>query len=278
LEILESHAPGSSGSMSVVPGESTSYTVVLSLTGKDRMFIHSTGANATFGSSDVPDDLLDAHRWLHLGYPPLLARMYADRGRGLEELFRRAKGAGLTTSLDLSLPDRDSASGRVDWEAILARVLPHVDLFVPSLGELLFMLDRESYEAGRMEGREGQLIDRAMELGARHVALKLGEQGLVLRVGDREEDPGREAPDWGAWRGQTLRQPCFKVDVAGTTGAGDATVAGLILGCLRGLNPQATCEAGAAAGACCCEKPDAISGMVSWESLKARIDAGWPQA
>ena len=49
--------------------------------------------------------------------------------------------------MDMAAVDADSEAGRADWEAILKRVLPYVDFFVPSVEELCFMLDRPRYES-----------------------------------------------------------------------------------------------------------------------------------
>ncbi len=140
----------------VVRGGQTAYTVALAPPGIDRLFLHGTGVNDTFSVEDVNFDVVKRARLLHLGYPPLLPRLFADGGAELAEVFRRAKAAGTTTSLDMSLPDVDSPSAEVDWPSVLELTLPHVDLFVPSAEELLCMLDREAFTRRRSEaqGRE----------------------------------------------------------------------------------------------------------------------------
>src|SRR5262245_48940231 len=165
LDALGAH--GLAGDMIVAPGEATSYSIVISPPGVDRCFLHCPGANATFGADDVGDEALAGARVLHFGYPPVTARMYADDGAELERLFARAHEAGAATSLDLSLPDPDTDAGRVDWRAVLARTLPHVDVFAPSLDELAFMLGGDSPES---------LAADALGLGAAIVALKLGDR------------------------------------------------------------------------------------------------------
>ena len=71
------------------------------------------------GSDDVTDATLKGARLLHFGYPPLMRRMYADRGEELSSIYRQAKATGVTTSLDMALPDVTGPSGRVDWPALL---------------------------------------------------------------------------------------------------------------------------------------------------------------
>ena len=62
----------------------------------------------------------------------------------------------------------------------------------------------------------------------------------------------------------------------GTTGAGDATIAGFLTALLRDVPPERALAIAAAVGACNVEAADAVSGVRSWEETLARIDAGWP--
>lgn len=287
-ELLERHGAGLGDGMLIAPGEASSYTIILSPPGVDRMFIHAPGCNDTFGADDVPDDLLRSARLMHFGYPPVMARMYSDGGAELARLLRRAKDAGVTTSLDMSMPDAKRAAGRADWRAILAAALPYVDWFVPSVEELLLMLRRPLFErlaAARSEMIEhvpvevvAELGGEMLDLGARMVALKAGSRGLYLRTGDVAHVGalGRAAPARPAdWAGRELWAPCFTVRVAGTTGAGDATIAGLLKGLLNGLPPGETLRVACAVGACSVEATDAVSGVRGWEETVARIAAGW---
>jgi sugar/nucleoside kinase (ribokinase family) len=63
--------------------------------------------------------------------------------------------------------------------------------------------------------------------------------------------------------------------VAGTTGSGDATIAGLLSAISRDLDPIRAATAAVAVGACNVEAPDALSGLRSWSDTMARIDANW---
>ncbi|MCD7716320.1 MAG: hypothetical protein LUI39_07700 [Lachnospiraceae bacterium] len=47
---------------------------------------------------------------------------------------------------DLLQPGKLIHMNEADWYGILERVLPYVDFFVPSVEELMFMLDRERFE------------------------------------------------------------------------------------------------------------------------------------
>ncbi len=285
--IVEREGEGLADGMVVTPGEATSYSVVLSPPGQDRMFIHAPGCNDLFTAYDLEGPALHEAGLLHFGYPTLMRRMYANDGQELERVMRKAKDAGLTTSLDVSFPDADSDAGRADWRRILMRVLPYTDLFEPSAEELLFMLRPNEYAriAARgdalMELRDESiygLAGEALDLGAKVVMVKAGSRGAYLRSRSSLEGLGRSAPpDIAAWRGARLHEPCYRIEVVGTTGAGDTTIAGFLMGWLRGFGPAEAMQAATAVGACCCERPDAVSGVRPWDETKARIDAGWPK-
>lgn len=229
----------------------TSYTIVLNRPGSDRTFLHCPGANDEFDPERISNDALAGARILHFGYPPLMRSIYSDGGKRLAALYRRAKTLGLLTSLDMSLPDPESDSGRVDWRAFLAEVLPYVDAFCPSEDELKFMLGPD----------EPSL--QCIGLGAGVVLLKRGDQGADLYVGPRN------TMEWVL--GQ-ISGPCFPVRVVGTTGSGDATIAGFLYGILTGLSPAGCLRSGLAVGAASCEAEDATSAIRPWAEIAERFE------
>ncbi len=292
LDIVRRYGAELAEGMIVIPGETSSYTVVIDPPHIDRMFLHCVGANRTFCARDVRYELVAQARVFHLGYPPYLRQMYADGGRELAETFRQVKALGTTTSLDMAMPDPAGPSGQVDWTAIMRQVMPYVDLFMPSAEEWLFMTRRARFDelsarvgaAGMLAALTVQdirdLAQRALDMGARVVVLKLGERGLYLRSAQDLGDLGRAAPtDLDAWRGRELWAPCFIPDrLVGTTGAGDATIAGFLAALLHDATPERALIIATAVGACNVEAADALSGVRSWEETIARINAGWQQA
>ena len=291
LDVVNSYSPDLAGGMITVPGESSSYTIVIDPPEIDRIFLHDPGANDTFGAEDIRYELLAEARLFHFGYPPLMGRMYAGEGQELGEVFQRARKTGITTSLDLAMPDPAGASGQANWPLILTRTLPLVDLFLPSIEELLFMLRRERFEQLTAEvGAEGvleslaveeivSLADEALGMGAKVVLLKMGTRGLYLSTSAEMSGTGRGTPpDLSAWTSRQLWAPCFQPEiVTSTVGTGDAAIAGFLAALLRGASPELALNVAAATGACCVEEPGALAGVRPWEETLARIEAGWEQ-
>jgi sugar/nucleoside kinase (ribokinase family) len=292
VDIVRRYGPELAEGMIVDPQATSSYTVVIDPPRIDRIFLHCGGANHTFGADDVRYDVLAEARLFHLGYPPLLGRLYADDGRELLQVYQRAKGTGITTSLDMTMPDPAGPSGQADWQTILGRCLPHVDLFLPSAEEWLFMVDRARWDRlssavgaegmpGALEAHEIRALGkRALDMGAKVVVLKLGARGIYMRTASALAGMGRGAPaDLASWRGRELWAPSFVPEpLVGTTGAGDATIAGFLAALLRGAGPERALTIAAAVGACNVEAADALSGVRTWDETLARIDAGWQQA
>ncbi len=288
LDIFRQHDAALAEYMVVAEGEGSSYTAILSAPGLDRTFMHFSGPNDTFCTADIPDSALDGAAMFHFGYPSLMRRMYQDGGRELAALMRHAKARGLVTSLDISLPDPETESGKANWREILTRVLPYTDIFLPNMEETLFMLARDRYESVKSESdksawADAELLDAlALEMlgmGAAVIGIKLGADGMFLRTTrDRERLSDLIAQlgiERSAWVDRQLIAPTFQVDVVGTTGAGDCAVAGFLTGLFRGFSAEQTLISAVAVGACNVEATDATSGVPSWEKVQARIQSGW---
>jgi sugar/nucleoside kinase (ribokinase family) len=268
----------------VDPESGGSYTVVIAPPGVDRIFLHCTGANDRFGAEDIRVDLCAKAKLFHFGYPPLMRRMYVDGGDELIAVFRKAREAGATTSLDMALPDQNSEAGRADWESILGRLLPFVDFFLPSIEEALFMADRKAYDRFKAKAGPGDLIDcvdgdtysnlasRFLEWGTAVVALKSGHRGFYARTAaeTRFGALGAARPgDLGQWASREIWMPAFQpVEGGSATGSGDSSVAGFLAAFLRGESPDSAVACANAMGYQNLQTLDAVSGIGDWEATK----------
>lgn len=262
----------------------TSYTVVINPKGFDRMFVHDPGANNTFKADDIDYDRVAECDLFHFGYPPLMATMIANDGKELIEMFRRVHELGVTTSLDMCLPDPQK--DQTNWPKLFEGLCPHLDLYLGSAEETLFMLHRDEYMALRdasdmdllneftgdmMHRLSGELLD----LGVRIPVIKSGSRGYYVRTPARDvlETMGKAKPaDTADFENREFWHPAFFCPVPpNATGSGDASIAGFLSAYLRGL-PLLDCVVVATAtGSASVEKPDALTGVPDWDGVQQRI-------
>jgi sugar/nucleoside kinase (ribokinase family) len=292
LESLREYDATFPDSMVVAAGEATSYTIVLSPPHVDRGFLHCSGANDTFIADDLAASSWRDCRILHFGYPPLMRGIVADEGRGLAAKFAEVQAAGSLVSLDMAMPSASTAARPIDWRQWLCHVLPYVDVFLPSLDEIVLMLaqeyDTQREEADQHDGaaavadaaRLAKLAEELLDLGVPIVVIKLGDQGLYLRTGEHTSRlSGRAAWrefDWSAWRNRELLAPCFDVEVSGTTGAGDCTIAGFLMALLQDEGPETAIRYATAVGAHCVQSADATSNIPTWPEVERTLLRPWP--
>ena len=267
----------------LMEGETTSYTVIINPPGVDRIFLHHPGANDMFTVEDIDFTGLSDHILFHYGYPQLMKQMYIDEGENLLALFEKAKAVGFTTSLDTTFPDPSSAMGRADWDGILKKALPYVDIFNPSFEEAFFMLDRKGYEdfdeSKIHPDKALELTEKILDYGAQIAFLKLGQAGAVLHTRQLDKNTFGRAwfPGLEFWQNQILYIPSFHVNVVGTTGAGDSTIAGFLAAILREKTAGEALQIAMGVGACNVEAFDSVSGVRCWEETLERIENGWEQ-
>jgi len=278
----------------VDPNTSTSYSYVIAPPGIDRIFLHHPGANDTFCADDLDFDLISKARLFHFGYPPLMRRMYADNGNELSSIMRRVKERNVTSSLDLALPDPESEAGHADWRLILARTLPYTDLFFPSIEEILFMLDRPLFDSitARVNAEGVSFIDaydlrlltglsdQILEMGCSIAVIKLGHKGLYMRTcsASKLAAIGSGAPvDPQAWADQVWFAPSYCVpQIASTSGAGDASIAGVLAGLLSGQTSDVSLKLGCATAAKKIQVRKSFGGIEPLTDLLPQLD-GWKQ-
>lgn len=245
----------------------SSYTIVLSIPGIDRIPLHSPGANDSFSMQDINFDIVKQARHFHFGYPPLMHSLFIDNGLSLSEIFKEVKANGLSTSLDMARPDPQTEAGRINWIRFLEKVLPYVDLFTPSIDELLYMIDRPVFDTfiDSTKSLGGLSLDDLKSLGER--LLSMGAKAVLLKLGE-----------FGAFYYSDIEahySPCFQVEVKGAIGSGDCTIAGFLAAKLKGLSAKEALTVAVASGACNVEAFDSLSGIPEWDTLQKRIAGDW---
>lgn len=268
-------------SLTVVPGMRSTASIALAVPGRDKSTIHLRGAAQSFCAEDFTAELFRGAGLFHFGYPPTMPGLYRQDGEGLVQMLQRAKAAGAVTSVDTCLPDLKAEPGQVDWQPILKRALPYVDLFLPSLEEALYMTDREAYIRriqacgaadllpGVMEAEIRALADAMLGYGARIVLLKCGSRGLYLRTAGRDALASILPPDMAdAWAERELwEMPCRVDEVRSTTGAGDTAVAGFLCALRKGLLPGDALKLAACTAARCVASYDTVSRISDAEEM-----------
>ncbi|HBP38199.1 MAG TPA: carbohydrate kinase family protein [Clostridiales bacterium] len=261
----------------VITVENCKTTAAIALTppGMDKISFLQLGAGQTFMLEDVPEESLKQADLFHFGYPTAMKYLYANDGEGLVKLFAKAKATGVTTSVDMTLTDIESESGKLDWNLILHKMLPYVDIYMPSIEETLFMLDREKYiEMVRNVGNKNiieylnpddimRIGDQLLAMGPKIVVIKMGKHGLYLRTAPKAHFAsfGRAVPgNLDEWSARELW--CEAIDtnpILSTTGAGDTAIAGFLGSLTCNYSPEEALKMGSYTASLCIGSPDTVS-------------------
>lgn len=255
---------------------SSPYTIVLAPPSFDRAFLFHPGSNSNFSEEHIDWGLVQEAQHLHFGYPNIMRALSSDDGQKLASIFQKAKSLGLSTSLDLALPGPNSAQPAKDWRSWLGAVLPHVDLFAPSIEETLKLWDPETYSkyANTDNFVDSIPIETYRRLGAdlqsagcAVVVLKAGDRGMYVRTGAAQRlrqiahlQSLSSSPEEEYWGCSFLQET-----VASAVGAGDAAIAGLIGALLRGKTMTEAVTFGNCVGWQNLRGRDAVAGIGDWE-------------
>jgi sugar/nucleoside kinase (ribokinase family) len=176
----------------------TSTTLILIDSAGERTYLHCFGANSHLDPARLDLTAMRSARLLHLGGVLL---MPGFDGEPQAEVLAAAQAAGVTTCVDTAWDDRGL------WMTVVGPLLPHTDIFLPSLPEAQQLTGRE---------RPEEVAQALLDAGVRIVGLKMGPEGSYVRTAEAE-----------------LHLPAYPVDVVDGSGAGDAFVAGFLFGYLR---------------------------------------------
>jgi sugar/nucleoside kinase (ribokinase family) len=233
----------------------TAFSIVLAPPGVDRIFLESPGCSTIFDNEFIDFDAVSQCRLFHFGYPPLLRKFYLDNGEQLKALFARVQEMGVATSLDFSLPDLQSESGKQDWPEIMRRVLPYTDLFVPSLEEILQIMRPDEYAKILSSIDNSEIIDlipvslireigrTIIDCGAKILLIKAGHRGIYLITGNvssLNEKAGFNLSEneWNHREFWLNAYPADPAKIKNATGAGDTAAAAFISAILDNKAPE----------------------------------------
>ncbi len=234
--IAEVQASGADTSHVVRTSElPTSATFVAIGSDGERAFFHTIGANAALSVEDVDLELVREARVLLVAGTFVMPRL---DGEPTARLFRAAKEAGLMTVLDCVYNDQLAHP-----MSVLAPCLPHVDYFVPNLTE-----------AELITGRKGPRACAQALLAAdcRAVVIKMGQAGVYCLTSE----------------GQEHRVSAYQAPVVDATGAGDAWVAGFLVGLLEGWTLEEVLLFGNAVGAQAVGAVGCTTGIPSFAAVR----------
>jgi sugar/nucleoside kinase (ribokinase family) len=278
---------GDTSNIYVSNNDRTSYTIAICPPGIDRTYLYDPGANNNFSSEDLNPNILSNCKIFHFGYPPSVGKSYKNEGEDLLKIFQMTKSFGATTSLDMTLPDPNSPSGQAPWKKILKKVLPFVDIFMPSIEEIFYMLRAEEYlkikeSAGDKEAVEfikskyySQLAQEALEMGTKIVGLKTGFRGLFVRTKDLiSAEFGKVYPkNLENWSNREMWCPAYQISkIKSATGSGDSAIAGFLAAFLNGCSIEKSAKYANCLGYQNLHELDAVSGIKSWSETTELIE------
>ena len=267
----------------------TAYGIVVAPPGMDRIFFEDPGCNAVFTAKDIDFKTVAQSRLFHFGYPPLMQKLWAEDGAELKKLFKQVHQLGVATSLDMTLPDSGSPAGKAEWRKILEGVLPFVDIFVPSIEEILFMIEPEQYACilTQAAGRDmvdvipsdlyEQLAVQVLALGAKVVIIKAGHRGAHIQTGDIAKLNSTTAlklpaDNWSQRKEWLKSFPADPRRFKNACGAGDCAIAGFLTAVLRGVEIELAGQYAMLAGRDNLYGLDALSGLSNWAAMTRSVE------
>lgn len=212
------------------PITGTATSAVLIDSGGERTFAHYAGASYRLDRTVMLAnlDLFASSRMLLLGYYSQMTDLEQD----LPEVLATIRATGCRIAMD--------AGGNGGTMQPLDRILPHLDVYIPSQIEA-------THQTGQTEPRA--IIDTYRRCGAPGIlGVKLGSAGALL------------SPSAGEY----VAVPCIPPPgpIIDTTGAGDAFLAGLLTGLLQEMSLEDAGRLGAATASCCITALGATEGII----------------
>lgn len=220
--------------LEVLPGLPSSATLLAIASSGVRPGFHALGAGMLARVAPRAMDVVAKGGFLHyggVGGPKL------DGGEG-EALVKAASRAGAIVTCDLIAPQA-SAVGEVK------RLLPHVDYFLPSAAEAVFLTGEEDLAVAAETFRRW---------GAKGCIIKNGARGLVVVL-----------------EGVSTTLPAYAITAVDTTSCGDSFCAGFIAALSRGWSPLDAARFGTATAALVAQGLATLGKVESFEATEAAM-------
>ncbi len=179
----------------------TGATVIINFD-EDRAMVTHQGAMKHLGINDITNEILSGAKHLHFS-SYFLQPGFKNK---LDVLFKMAKEAGLTTSLDMQWDPAEK------WDFDFKKILPYVDIFLPNEAELLYLTGKDSID-NALQTLEGY---------AKMILVKQGKQGSLLCYDNKV----------------VLSKSFLNDTVVDAIGAGDSFNAGFIFKFIQGMAPE----------------------------------------
>lgn len=206
----------------------TSTTILPVRSDGQRPNLHLMGASVFAGIPAEAWTALPSTRMVHWGGVGLPG-LHAEG----PNFLAAAKAAGAFVSCDVIAPGEAA-------QADLVQLLPHVDMFMPSLSEVRYLAETDSLDAA---------ADHFIALGAKGCLFKLGHNGAYLATAI-----------------ERLHVPAFDIVPKDTTSCGDAFCAGYIAAMVRELPPQDAIRFAAATAALVAQALGTLGRLVDFQS------------
>jgi sugar/nucleoside kinase (ribokinase family) len=219
-------------------GFGTSKTVILPVISEDRRYIHTIGANADFTSDDIDESWTARAQVFALGGYFVLPAFNPLRFAGL---LAGLKKSGVKTVLDVVVPASECPPTLDD----LRLLLPYVDVFTPNIGEASLLTG---------ETDPARQARQFLDAGCATTVITRGSDGALLMSAS-----------------ETLEIPAVPIEVVDTSGAGDAFVAGFILGLLERWPLEETLRFASLMGASACTRLGCTDGVFTRASAEAYL-------
>ncbi len=230
----------------------TAYTDVMAVrsTGR-RTFFHNRGANRLLSPEHFPVEEIQ-NRVVNLGYLLLLDGLDApdpEYGTGAALVLANLREAGIITSIDVVSEDSDRFS------RVVTPALPHSDYCTIN-----------EYEAGRTTGHElrvgGHLNRGAIAASARELLQRGVKRRVVIHA--PELAYGLDQSGEECWQPAHLVE---QKEIAGTVGAGDAFLAGILVGIHEEWPMEKSLRFANSAAVSCLRHATTTGGVVSAEEI-----------